>query len=125
GADMAVAMSLLSGGPYFVGQTIQYEALIQNYGPQTATAVQFSFAPDNLVNLAFSGCASVVGQVCNVADIGSGGSRTISVQAKIDDAQFDAIASVSASQVDIDSSNNLDDRNNGGGVSTADIAVGA
>jgi hypothetical protein len=125
GADMAVTMDLVTSGPYFTGQLLQYQATVRNFGPQTATGIQLQFAPTGLSGVSFSGCASVSGQVCNIANIGSGGGRLITIQGTVSAAQFNAVATVSAAQVDINAGNNVDDLGNGGGVTTSDIAVTA
>ncbi|MEZ5460516.1 choice-of-anchor Q domain-containing protein [Dokdonella sp.] len=123
GSDLSLVMDLMTDAPFFVGQTIEYEAHIANLGPQTASGVELRFTPDSLNNIAFSGCTSVSGLTCDVANIGSGGSRTVAIQAVVADDQFNAIASVNANQVDINLGNNIDNLNNGGGVEKADIAV--
>ncbi|MGB0132566.1 choice-of-anchor Q domain-containing protein [Dokdonella sp.] len=123
GADLSVVMDLLTDAPFFVGQTIQYEARVENRGPQTATGVELRFTPDALASVAFSGCASVSGLICNVANIGDGATRTVAIQAVVTDDQFNAVAGVNANQVDININDNVDNLNNGGGVQKADIAV--
>ncbi len=125
GADLALTMDLYTAGPYYVGQTIQYQARIDNAGPQTASGIQLQFAPEHLDNVVFSGCASTSGLTCNVSNIASGNSRTVGIQARITDVQFNAAGSVSATQVDINPGDNIDDRNNGGGVTESNITVKA
>ncbi len=125
GADLALTLDLLTSGPYFVGQTIDYQARIDNAGAQTATGVEFHFGGYKLDNVVFSGCTSVSGLLCKLPNISSGYSHTVGIQAKITDDQFDVVGSVSAIQLDVNMGNNVDDRGNGGGVSDADIAVQA
>lgn len=125
GADMAVTMNLVTSGPYSIGQALQYQATVRNFGPQTANGIQLEFAPEGLTGVTFSGCTSVSGLVCNTANIGSGGGRLITIQGTVSAAQFNAVATVSATQVDINADNNVDDLGNGGGVTTSDIAVTA
>ena len=122
-ADLAVTLDLDSEGPFFNGQMLAYTTLIENLGPQTASGVELQFAPDNLTGVSFTGCTAVSGNVCSVANIVSGSSRSISIQAIVADEQFNAVGSVTASQLDIDTSNNVDNSNNGGGVSKADVTV--
>ncbi len=124
-ANVGLGLYLTTPGPYYLGQTVAYQALIDNAGPQTASGVQLQFQPTHLNNITFSGCTSVSGNNCNVADMASGSSRTVHIQANIADEQFNAVGEVTADQVDIDLRNNLDDRNNGGGVTDANIKVQA
>lgn len=123
GADILVDMALITPPPYSIGQVLSYQAVIKNSGPQTATGVDFDLVLENMDIQSFGGCTSSSGLSCNVANIANEGSRTIMVETKTTATPFDAIATVSADQIDIDLDNNVDALNNGGGITTTDISV--
>jgi len=122
-ADVAVALDLLTSPPFVVGQLISYEAVIENDGPQSATGLSLAIAQDNIVILSFTGCTSSTGPNCNLANIASGGSRTVTFTAQVTGALFDAVATVAADQVDVNPTNNVDFLNNGGAVADTNIGV--
>ncbi len=123
GADMHIDMELLTSPPYFVGQTISYQATLKNLGQQMATGITFDFIPINLSDTSFTGCSSVNGQTCNTLNLLDVESRVVTVDAMITDNQFDATGIVSSALLDINLTNNTDDQQNGGGVNETDISV--
>ena len=123
GADLAITLDLITLGPFSNAQTLEYTALIENLGPQTASGVQLQFVAEGLTGVTYSGCTPVSSELCNVANIASGGSRSVTIQGVVGGDEFNAVGTVSANQIDINSSNNIDNANNGGGVFKADIAV--
>ena len=76
-------------------------------------------------SVSFTGCSSTSGLDCNIANIANGGSRNVTIQGIVTASQFNAVATVSAMQVDINDLNNVDNTGNGGGVTTADVSVSA
>lgn len=125
GADLSIVMNRVTSGPFFIGQVIQYQAAIQNLGQQTSTGTQLQFTSTGLGSVSFTGCTSTSGLNCNIANVANGGSRNVTIQGTVTASQFNAAATVSATQVDINSFNNVDNTGNGGGVTTADVAVSA
>ncbi|MCF6318237.1 MAG: DUF11 domain-containing protein [Proteobacteria bacterium] len=123
GSDMGVVMDLLTSEPYFIGQSITYEATINNYGQQTANVVELEFVPTNLNNVVFQNCISSSGQVCNYQNLLNGGSGVVTIKADITAAFFDASAEVSSAFIDVNNSNNIDDTQNNGSVNQADISI--
>ncbi|MFZ2237166.1 MAG: choice-of-anchor Q domain-containing protein [Dokdonella sp.] len=125
GADLSIIMNRVTNGPFFIGQVIQYQATIQNFGPQTSNGTQLQFTPTGLGSVSFTGCSSTSGLNCNIANIANGSSRNVTIQGTVTASQFNAVATVSASQVDINPFNNVDNTGNGGGTTTADVSVSA
>ncbi len=123
GADLAVEMHLISAPPFFIGQSISYEATISNAGAATANNIELELLPFGLTVTSFAGCSSSSGSLCFLSGLLNGGQQTITINTEITQAQFNAVALVEADQVDINQANNIDDQNNNGGISNADISV--
>ena len=81
-ADVSVAKTLVTAGPYSPGQTVTYTLVVSNAGPLTATNVTVYDAPTNLTITGVSGggCASLP---CVIPSIAVGGSVTITVTATV------------------------------------------
>ncbi|HYC93431.1 MAG TPA: DUF11 domain-containing protein [Thermoanaerobaculia bacterium] len=123
-ADLSIVKTLVTPGPYLPGQSISYTLLVANAGPSTATTVQVTDTPTNLTITAVSGggCAALP---CTIASLASGASVTINVTATIvAPGAFDNVATVSATELDPNLTNNTDNDGNGGitGVS-ADVSL--
>ncbi len=123
GADLGINLDLMTPAPYFIGQTINYQATISNAGQSTADQVQFNLQGFGLSTITYNGCNSTVGQNCVINTLSNGGSKDINISAEVTQSQFDAIGTVSSNQVDINMEDNLDDQLNNGAISNADIKV--
>jgi large repetitive protein len=123
-ADVSITKALQTAGPFVVGQSIEYELVVSNAGPSTATSIQVTDTPTNLTitNVSGGGCAALP---CTIASLASGASATITVTATIDtDGTFDNEASADATEFDPDTSNNTDDTGNGGTADPlADVSI--
>ena len=123
-ADVSLVKTLLTAGPFSVGQSIQYSLVVANAGPSTATSVQVNDLPTNITitNVSGGGCAAFQ---CGIASIASGANVVITVTATITaPGAFDNEASALATEMDPNLANNLDNTGNNGttGVS-ADVSV--
>ena len=124
-ADVSMVKSLLTAGPYTVGQSISYSLTAANAGPSTATNVAITDAPVNLAitNVSGGGCAALP---CTVPSIASGGSVVVTVVATINAVgPFDNSATVTATEVDPNPANNTDNTGNGGvaAAASADVSM--
>lgn len=123
-ADVSIAKTLDTVGPYYTGQTISYTITVANAGPATATAIQVTDSPTNLAiqSVTGSGCGSFP---CTIASLASATNTQISVTATITAAgAFDNSASATAAEPDPNSSNNTDNTNNGGtATDAADLQI--
>jgi uncharacterized repeat protein (TIGR01451 family) len=124
-ADVSVVKTLLTAGPFVVGQTISYSLVVANGGPNTATSVQVTDTPTNLTITGVSGggCAALP---CSIVSLASGANVTITVTATINAAgAFDNTATVSATETDPNPGNNTDNTGNGGTASalSADLSI--
>lgn len=123
GADLAISMDLLTQGGHFIDQVIEYEVDVENLGFNTATGISFDFVPTGLSLVSFSGCASVSGNTCQLANLLNGNSANVTVLAKITAAVFDATAEVESAVLDIYLDNNIDIQGNNGALGETDINV--
>ncbi len=123
-ADVSIVKTLLTAGPYNLGQTVNYTLFIANAGPSIATNIQVTDTPANLTitSVSGSGCAALP---CTIASLGIGANTTINVSATTTAVgSFNNAASVTANEFDPNSSNNTDTIGNGGEVgAAADISV--
>jgi uncharacterized repeat protein (TIGR01451 family) len=123
-ADVSITKTLDTAGPYFNGGSIQYTIVVANAGPATATNVQVTDTPThlNITNVSGGGCSAFP---CTIASLASGANVTITVTATITSTGiFDNSASVTATEFDPNTANNIDNTNNFGGASnTADLQV--
>ncbi|MGY3266229.1 Ig-like domain-containing protein [Lysobacter sp. HA35] len=123
GADISMTKTLVTVGPYYEGQDLQYTLVVANAGPATATNVQVTDTPTNLTitNVSGAGCTALP---CTIASLASGASATIDVTAVAVPGTFDNAASVSANEADPTPGNNSDTTGNGGTAMAAmDLAV--
>src|SRR5438445_786144 len=123
-ADVSMVKTLITAGPYTVGQSISFTLVVANAGPSTATSVQVTYTPTNLTitNVSGGGCAALP---CTIASLASGANVTINVTATINSVgAFDNSATATAAQPDPNPSNNTDNTGNGGTTSaSADVSV--
>ncbi len=123
-ADVSVVKTLVTSGPYALGQSISYTLVVANAGPSTATNVQVTDTPTNLniTSVSGSGCAALP---CTIASLASGANTTINVTATITAVgAFDNSSTVSATEPDPNLANNTDSTGNGGtAVASADVSV--
>src|SRR5438445_779003 len=122
-ADVSVNKTLVTAGPYIVGQTLTYTLVVANAGPSTATNVQVTDTPSNLTitNVSGGGCAALP---CTIASLASGANVTITVTATINAAgAFDNASTVSATEPDPNLSNNTDNTGNGGTAGAPQLTV--
>jgi large repetitive protein len=123
-ADVSIVKTLITAGPFTIGQSIQYTLFVANAGPSTATSVQVTDTPSNLTitNVSGGACAALP---CTIASLASGANTTITVTATIDAAgAFDNAASANGAEPDPDPSDNTDDKgNNGTAAPSADVSI--
>ena len=121
-ADMSVIKTLVTAGPFTIGQSVSYTLFVENHGPSTATNVQVTDTPSNLsiTSVSGGGCAALP---CTIASLASNANVTISVTATITAAgSFNNTATVSATEPDPVSTNNTS--NDGGtAAASADVRV--
>jgi large repetitive protein len=122
-ADVSMVKTLVTSGPYAVGQSISYTLVVANAGPSTATSIQVTDTPTNLTITNVSGGCSAL--PCTIASLASGANVTINVTATINAAgAFDNSATVSAAQSDPNPANNTDNTGNGGTANpSADLSI--
>jgi hypothetical protein len=122
-ADVSVELERLTPGPYFPGQSIKYDLVVRNDGPQSATntTVDLTLSGLNLVDL--TGCPMASGSSCAFGTLVPGASDAISVDTVLTDVQFDAVANGFADPLDPNPGNNTDDLGNGGGVEDGNLGV--
>lgn len=122
-ADVSIAKTLLTAGPYSEGQTIQYSLVVDNAGPSTATNITVNDTLANLVITSVSGaCAALP---CTIPSLAAGASATINVSATIaSPGAFDNVATVGSDLPDPDPSDNTDNTGNGGNAEpSANLSV--
>ncbi len=123
-ADVSVVKTLVTSGPYTIGQSISYTLFVANAGPSAATNIQVTDTPTNLLitNVSGGGCSALP---CTIASLASGANTTINVTATITaTGAFDNTATVSATEPDPNSGNNTDSTGNGGtAAASADVSV--
>jgi uncharacterized repeat protein (TIGR01451 family) len=122
-ADVSLVKTLITAGPYVIGQTISYSLLIANAGPSTATSIDVTDVPSNLTLGTISGaCATLP---CTIASLASGANTTINVSATITaTGAFDNSANATADEFDPNTANNTDNvDNNGTAAASADVSL--
>jgi uncharacterized repeat protein (TIGR01451 family) len=122
-ADVSVVKTLITTGPYTIGQSITYTLFIANAGPSTATNIQVTDTPTNLTITNVSGaCGSLP---CSIPSLASGANTTITVTATITaTGPFDNSATVAATEPDPVPGNNTDSTGNGGtAAASADVSI--
>jgi uncharacterized repeat protein (TIGR01451 family) len=122
--DVSLVKTLVTSGPFIVGETITYTLFVANAGPSTATNIQVTDTPSNLTitNVSGGGCAALP---CTIASMVSGGNATITVTATINAVgAFDNTATATPSENDPIPANNTDNTGNGGtAVASADVSI--
>jgi uncharacterized repeat protein (TIGR01451 family) len=123
-ADVSLVKTLVTAGPFVIGQSVSYTLVVANAGPSTATSIQVSDTPTNLsvTNVSGSGCSALP---CTIASIASGANTTINVTATITAVgAFDNSATATAAEFDPNTANNTDSTGNGGTASaSADVSL--
>ena len=112
-ADLQLTQSLLTAGPYFNGQSLQYSINIKNLGNNTASNVKITHP--NLVGLqavSHGGCSSSTANTCTVFGINSETSKNITFTATVTGETIVNNSFVSADTYDPVSSNNSATNNN-------------
>ncbi|MDT0556987.1 DUF7507 domain-containing protein, partial [Patiriisocius hiemis] len=129
-ADVSITKTLNDTSPYQTGDTITYDVVVTNNGPDTANNVMVTDTPFNITIVSVTGggpgCVGFPG--CNLGTIANGASVTLTVTATIDGpGAFTNMVSVSADEIDINIANNTDDgtdgNNNGTAAAVADVAL--
>ncbi|HPI96232.1 MAG TPA: choice-of-anchor Q domain-containing protein [Gammaproteobacteria bacterium] len=123
GADMGIEMNLLTSPPYFINQTLNYQAIITNHGQDSATNIDFDLALDGQSLVQFSGCSSTNQNHCFLNQLLNQQDVVIDIATKVTDPLFNAEAGVSSNQIDVDLSNNTDDQGNQGAVEETDVSI--
>ena len=123
-ADLAVAKSITTAAPYIQGQTVSFQTVVTNNGPDTATNVVVTDTPIGVTIVSVSG-AGCTAFPCTIPSLANGASATITYSATIQNpGAFDNSTSVDADEFDPDTSNNSDPFGNGGVASNAvDLAI--
>lgn len=123
-ADVSIVKTLTTSGPFNAGQSVTYTLVVANAGPSTATTIQVTDTPTNLTitNVSGSGCSALP---CTIASLASGANTAITVTATINAAgAFDNAASVTATELDPNLTNNTDNSGNGGSTgAAADVSI--
>jgi large repetitive protein len=123
-ADVSLVKTLVTAGPFTVGESIGYTLLVANAGPSTATTIQVTDTPSNLTitNVTGGGCAALP---CTIASLASGANVTINVTATIVAAGvFDNSATATAAESDPNLANNTDNTGNAGTTgASADVSL--
>jgi len=123
-ADVSIVKTLVTAGPYTVGQSLAYTLVVANAGPSTATSIVVTDTPTNLTitNVSGSGCSSLP---CTIPSLASGANTTINVTAKITAAgAFDNVATANGVEPDPNTGNNTDNTGNGGtAAASADVSI--
>ncbi len=123
-ADLSIDKTLLTSPPYFVGQTIQYELVVENHGPNSAIDVVVSDQPTGLAILGITNCSPTPTSPCEFPVMSNGAVETMVVSAQISATTFDNAASVQSAIFDHFGGNNSDAKFNGGDTaSEADLKV--
>lgn len=123
-ANLSVGKTLVTAGPFLVGQEVTYTIEVGNAGPSAATNVQVTDVPTNLTITSVSGACTTM--PCTIASLDANGTATITVTATIDaPGAFTNGATVSSPDVpDPDPSDNTTDGDGGNaGVPGASISV--
>ncbi len=123
-SDLSISKTLLTAGPYSVGQTLTYRIDYSNAGPDVAGLVQIDDLPENLLITSVSGggCSAMP---CEIAALQIGQSGQITVQAQIvASGAFNNSAAISAQNgFDLNTADNSDDGSDGnnGGITDDDL----
>ena len=111
--DVSIDKTLVTNGPFSVGQSIQYTLTIANAGPATATGIDVTDTPTNLTITNVSGAC--VALPCVIASLNSGANVVINVTATINAVgAFDNSATATPDEPDVDPTDNTDNTGNNG-----------
>ncbi|HXH90486.1 MAG TPA: DUF11 domain-containing protein, partial [Thermoanaerobaculia bacterium] len=122
-ADVSLVKTLVTTGPFTVGETITYTLVVANAGPSTATNIQVTDTPTNLTitNVSGGGCVALP---CTIASLASGANTTITVTATIvTGGAFNNSATATGTESDPNPGNNTDNTGNGGSTAVADVSI--
>jgi large repetitive protein len=127
-ADLELVKTLITDGPYLVGETVVFEIVVTNHGPSDATNIEVTDTPTNLTDLTVidAGGADCAGDQfpCSLAGLAVDASFTIVVQAElVDEGPFLNEATVTATEPDPEPNNNSDSDGSVVGVGDPDPAV--
>ncbi|MCW9705422.1 CshA/CshB family fibrillar adhesin-related protein [Fodinibius salsisoli] len=124
-ADVSIAKSLQTAGPYKAGQEVSYRLVVDNEGPSVARDVEITDTPQNLTITGVVGACSEL--PCTISSLAVGAQTTIDVTATIDGGgQFDNIATAESESIeDPELTNNTDDDQNNSGTAQklTDVSV--
>jgi uncharacterized repeat protein (TIGR01451 family) len=116
GADLRITKTLATPPPYAFGDPVEYDIEIDNSGPGLAENVVFTDTPQGLEIIEIDGCDQQPAGPCDLGNIGSGGGRSLTVTARINENRFDNIGEVDSDTFDPDPLDNIDSRANGADV---------
>jgi uncharacterized repeat protein (TIGR01451 family) len=116
-ADISIVKTLVTVGPFHVGQSVSYTLVIHNAGPSIATGIQVTDTPVNqtITGVSGSGCSALP---CTIPSLAVGGSTTITVTATITVA---GVFTNSATAMPIEFDPNLAD--NAGSAGNGNVAL--
>ncbi|WP_408952121.1 DUF6923 family protein [Lysobacter sp. Hz 25] len=122
-ADIAVAKTLTTAGPYLIGQTVSFDIVVTNNGPSPASNVQVTDTPTNMTVTAVTGACTAL--PCTIASIAAASSATVTVTGTITaDGAFSNSATATLPPGTIDPTPGNNTGTDGGTTTpTADIAV--
>src|ERR1019366_7478799 len=106
-ADVSLVKTLVTSGPFSIGQSITYTLFVSNAGPSIATSVQITDSPTNMTitSVTGGGCSALP---CTLGSLGVGANATITVTATINAVgAFDNSANSSANEPDPNDTNNF------------------
>jgi uncharacterized repeat protein (TIGR01451 family) len=125
-ADVSVAKSIVTPGPYHQGDTVQFQTVVSNAGPNTATNLVVTDTPNGVSLVAGSisgaGCTAFP---CTIPTLAAGAGDTITYSGTIQNpGSFDNGATVTAAEFDPNTANNSDPSGNGGvAQNTVNVAI--
>ena len=125
-ADVVVTKEITTAGPYALGQTVDFEVVVTNNGPDVANNVVIT---DTATNLTITSVSSIncTAFNCTLVSLAVGSSEVITVSATINaTGQFNNAAAATADEFDPLPNNNDDsgtDGNNGGFIQSEVQAV--
>ncbi len=123
-ADVSLVKTLVTSGPFSIGQSITYTLFVSNAGPSIATSVQITDSPTNMTitSVTGGGCSALP---CTLGSLGAGANATITVTATINAVgAFDNSANSSANEPDPNDTNNFDGTGNGGtAAASVDVSL--
>lgn len=123
GADLAVDLDLITRGDHFIGQVIEYAAVIDNLGFDSSSDVEFEFMEVGMSLISMTGCNSVIGSTCQLGLMNNGSRKDVEILASVTEPEFDAVGTVLSSVHDINLANNIDQLGNNGALGETDVTV--